>query len=140
MARLDELANELSYAQIATMYAEASDNKSEASAILSMLKKVIEIKLSNDENAETTQRTHTESGEDLNTTTLPIGPYKAKIREGLAMECDFKNVQDKISSLWAQNIAAGDREVSERQILRDVLDILEESKEFKPRKTIEITM
>lgn len=140
MARIEEIAEHLSYQELAIRYAVASENKSEATAEIALLKDVLNYKISHEaEGVNRSTKLHEISGEQLSTLTFEIGPYKAQIKEGITASFDSNALIERLQAMIAETIAQGDSQVSRRDLLREMMQLINSCKSFSKKSTTEIT-
>lgn len=140
MARIEEIAGQLSYQELAIRYAVASESKSDATAEIALLKDVLNYKLSHEtEGVDRSSKLHEASGEQLSTLVFNIGPYKAQIKEGITAGFDSNTLIERLQAMIAETIAQGDRQVSRRDLLREVMQLVDSCKTYSKRETTEIT-
>jgi hypothetical protein len=140
MARIEEIAGQLSYQELAIRYAVASESKSDATAEIALLKDVLNYKLSHEtEGVDRSSKLHEASGEQLSTLVFNIGPYKAQVKEGITAGFDSNALIERLQAMIAETTAQGDRQVSRRELLREVVQLVNSCKTYTKKETTEIT-
>lgn len=140
MTNIEEMAQQISYEELAIRYAVASESKSEATAEIALLKEVLRQKLSTQtEGINRTTKLHEASGNQLSTLTFEIGPYKVRIKEGVTASFNSDGLIERLQAMIAETVALGDTQVSRRELLREIMQLVNSSRVFTNKETTEIT-
>jgi hypothetical protein len=140
MADITELANTLSYDVITSRYAAASERVSDAKAELDLMKGVLKYKVAHEtEGNQRTSTPHEASGETLNTTIRTIGAYRVQLRESMSTSFNVEGLRETLQAKIAEALVEGDSQVSRRDMLRELLAMLDGYKVYKKSEKFDIS-